>query len=221
MADDDNTIVSGPPKWRWPWRRDPEIEIGSQTREPDSPVASPERARMRLPRLRRGQSRVAPPTWLASLLVTVVVLAAFVFHAAPHVARMGGMVGAQDARGLLVHLADFIPVFGDIDPARWLVPGASAWLWQPLPAAFGAAVLRMVALNTAGRDPVLAIWIAAVALAVDTATWLLMGLKLEGAYSATEAETLVALLRVEGVTLLVLLILLAPTGKKRSGQTAT
>lgn len=223
--DDPNSIVSGPPKWRWPWGRAPDVAIGAQTRVSNSSVEAPEPARLpgfkrsTLPRFKRLYGQAGAPAPWKRFLVTVVLLAACLFHALPHVARMGGLVNADDARGLLVSLADYIPIVGGFDAAQWLVPAASGWLWQPFAAAFGAVVLRLVALNVAGRDPIGAIWIGVVALIVDTATWLFMGMKLQGAYTPAEAAALVTLLEVEAGALLVLFFILAPTGKKRFGRT--
>jgi len=221
--DDSDGIVSRPPRWQWPWERPREVRIGSGPRIENSSVEAPELTRLpgfkrpTLPRFQRLYGQTGAPAAWKRFLVTVVLLAACLFHALPHVARMGGLVSADDARGLLVSLADYIPIVGGFDAAQWLVPAASGWLWQPLVAAFGAVVLRLVALNVAARDPMGAIWIAFVALIIDTATWLFMGLKLQGAYSAAEAAALIAMLKVEGFALLALFFLLAPLGRKPPG----
>ena len=103
---------------------------------------------------------------------------------------------------------------------HWFALGASAWFWQPLIPAFGADVLRLVALNTVRRDPIGAIWIAATALAIDAATWLFVGMRLaDASYSPVESAALVTLLKVEGAPLLALFCLLAPTGQKKMGET--
>jgi hypothetical protein len=147
-------------------------------------------------------------------------MAAFVFHALPHAAQSIAGLSPNAVRGLLAAMGGFIPVFEDFDAARWLVPAASAWLWQPFFAVLLAGLLRIAALNTAKRAPLAAIWAAAAALLVDAATWMFVGLRLWGdAYSAAEGEALIALLKVEAGALLVLFFLLAPTGKKRLGQT--
>lgn len=223
--DDSDGIVSRPPRWQWPWGHPRDVRIDSGPRVENSSVEAPEAPRFpgfrrpTPPRFQRLSGQAGAPAPWKRFLVTVVLLAACLFHALPHVARMGGLVSAADARGLLVSLADYIPIVGDFDAAQWLVPAASGWLWQPLAAAFGAVVVRLVALNIAWRDPTGAIWIGFVALIIDTATWLFMGLKLQGAYSPAEAAALVTLLKVEGGALLVLFILLAPLGRKRPGQT--
>ncbi len=235
--------------FRWPWERVQDVNIGSGARTENSTVnlGSPARVqnstvnlgstarvenstvdaessgRSRRAELRRKRAtRLAPSSGAADwrgLLVTAVVMAAFVFHAVPHAARMGGTVSPDEVRGFLVSVGSFLPVIGDFDPARWLVPAASAWLWQPFAAVIGAGVLRMVSMNTAQRDARAAIWIAGAALLVDAATWLFMGLKLWGAaYSPVEGEALITLLKVEAGALLVVFFLLAPTGKRRLGQ---
>lgn len=245
-----NDIVSKGGGFRWPWDRAQDVNIGSGARTENSTVnlGSPARVQNstvnlgatdrvenstvdaepsgRSRRAERRRKRATRPyqssgaTGLRSLAVTVVVMAAFVFHAFPHAGRMGGTVSPNEVRGFLVAVGSFLPVIGDVDLARWLVPAASAWLWQPFAAAIGAGVLRMVSLNTAQRDPLAAIWIAGAALLIDAATWLFMGLKLWGeAYSAVEGEALITLLKIEAGVLLALFFLLAPTRKKRLDQT--
>ncbi len=87
-------------------------------------------------------------------------------------------------------------------------------------AALGAGFLRLVAINSAGRNPVGALWIAAVALAIDTATWLSVGLKLGGqAYSPAEAAALITLLKIEGMVLLGLFLILSLLGRRRLDRT--
>lgn len=225
MNDDRNSIVQGPPKFRWPWARGSDLDIGASPRGPhgDSTVAkaarTPPAARRRLPRLADGPRMSAPSVQVRSLPVQVVVLVALVYHLlGPGAAFLtGGDIGA---RGLLT-LADSLipPIFG-FDVSRWLIPGAAAWMWQPLLAVGGAALLRLTALNTAGRDPLGAIWIAVAAAIVDLATWLFVGLKLWGtAFTPEEGQALITLLKVEGGTLLALFFILAPRGKKRLGET--
>lgn len=244
-----NDIVSRGGGFRWPWERAQDVNIGSGARTENSTVnlgsparvqnstvnlgstarvenstvdAEPSGRSRRAERRRKRATRLYRSSGAAGwqgLVVTVVVMAAFAFHAIPHAARMGGTVSPDEVRGFLVSVGSFLPVVGDFDPARWLVPAASAWLWQPFAAVIGAGVLRMVSMNTAQRDPRAAIWIAGAALLVDAATWMFMGLKLWGAaYSAVEGEALVALLKVEAGALLVMLFLLRPGRGKRPEQ---
>jgi hypothetical protein len=235
---------------RWPWRRAQDVDIGSGSRTQNStvnqgstariqnstvnlgstdrvgnstvdaePSGGSRRAARRLARAARPYGATSPAGW-RSFLATVIVLAAFAFHAIPHAARLGGTVSPNEVRGFLVAVASYLPVIGEFDVARWLVPAASAWLWQPFIAAIGAGILRLVALNTARRDPLAAIWIAFAALAIDAATWLFVGLKLWGvAYSPVEGAALITLLKVEGAVLMLTFFILAPTGKRKLGQT--
>lgn len=240
MTNGRDPIVSGPEKWRWPWSRAQDVNIGSATRTQNSTVnlgsgaraenstvdnARPSgmpRFKARVPRLPnlpgvgRPQAGAAPAGW-KRLLVTIVVLPAFLFHIAPQIARL---VGVDDARELLAWLFGRLPVIDDFDPARWLTPAAAAWMWQPIVAAGGAALLRLVALNTARREPLGALWIAFIALVIDAATWVFMGLKLQGeAFDVAQAEALITLLKVEAAALFVALVILAPLGRRRLGQT--
>lgn len=242
-------VSKGGGGFRWPWERAQDVNIGSGARTENSTVnlgsaarvqnstvnlgstarvenstvdAEPSGRSRRAERRRKRATGLYQSSGAASwqgLVVTAVVMAAFVFHAIPHAARMGGTVSPTEVRGFLVSVGSFLPVIGDFDLARWLVPAASAWLWQPFAAVIGAGVLRMVSMNTAQRDPRAAIWIAGAALLVDAATWMFMGLKLWGAaYSAVEGEALVALLKVEAGALLVMLFLLRPGRGKRPEQ---
>lgn len=78
---------------------------------------------------------------------------------------------------------------------------------------------RLVALDTAGRDPVGGIWMAATALAIDTAARVFVGIRLSGAaFSPEEGAALVTLLKVEAGVLLGLFFLLAPRGRRRPGE---
>ncbi len=235
---------------RWPWDSARDVNIGSGARTENSTVNLGSSARVqnstvnlgstervenstvgaessgRSRRAERRRARAVPSDeapagagW-RGFLVTVVVMAALVFHALPHVAQSIGGLSPGAVRGLLAALGGALPQIGDFDAARWLLPAAAAWLWQPFVAGLGAGVLRLIALNAAKRNPLSAIWIAAAALAIDAATWVFVGLRLWGdAYSAAEGEALITLLKVEAGALLVLFFLLAPTGKKRPGQT--
>jgi hypothetical protein len=244
-----NDIVSRGGGFHWPWTGGQDVNIGSGSRTENSTVnlgsparvqnstvnlgstdrvgnstvdAEPSGRARRAERRRKRANRLYPSSGAAGwrgLVVTIVVMAAFAFHAIPHAARMGGTISPNDVRGFLVWVGGFLPVIGDVDLARWLVPAASAWLWQPFAAVIGAGVLRIVALNTAKRDPRAAIWIAGAALLVDAATWMFMGLKLWGeAYSAVEGEALITLLKVEAGALLVMFFLLGRPRGRRSQQ---
>lgn len=82
-----------------------------------------------------------------------------------------------------------------------------------------ALLHRLVALSTAGRDPVGGIWMAATALAIHTATWVFVGMRLSGdAFSPEERAAPVTLLKVEAGVLLGLFFLLAPRGRRRPGE---
>lgn len=238
MRDDhhNNSIVSGPPKWRWPWDRARDVDVGSPspnrldlggvrpavgtspvaaTTTPAAPMAkTPGKARM--PRLDRASVGSGPAAW-KQLLATAIILVALIYHAAPQVSRL---IGADEARLFLTWLADRIPTVGKVDAGHWLGPGAAAWMWQPIVAAGGAGLLRLAALNTARREPIGALWLAFFAFVIDAATWVFMGLKLQGqAFDGAEGDALMTLLKVEGAVLLVAFFVLAPTGKKRLGQT--
>lgn len=236
MTNGRDPIVSGPEKWRWPWSRAQDVNIGSATRTQNStvnlgsgarsenstvdnarPAGMPRfKGRINLPSVARLQGGAAPAGW-KRLLVTVVVLPALLFHIAPQIALL---IGPDDAREFLAWLFGRLPVIDDFDAARWLTPAAAAWMWQPIVAAGGAGLLRLVALNTAKREPVGALWIAFLALVIDAATWLFMGLKLQGqAFDAAQAAALVTLLKVEAAALFVAFVVLAPTGRRRLGQT--
>lgn len=232
MPDHRNDIVQGALKWRWPWDRAQDVELGSGPR-PHGGVLSPAPAPAPTPTsagaadVKQAQAKAQPrldvlegarkPAVWQKLLVTVIVVIALIYHAAPQIGRL---VGPDQARLLLAWLADLIPVVGGIDAGRWLGPGAAAWMWQPVVAAGGAGLLRLAALNAAGREPIGALWLAFFALLIDGATWLFMGLKLQGqAFDAAEAQALITLLKIEGATLLVAFFILAPAGKKRLGQT--
>ena len=239
MSDHRNSdIVSKGGGFRWPWDGAQDVNIGSGARTENSTVnlgsparvenstvdAEPSGRTRRSERRRQRATRLYEPsgaTGWRGFAVTLVVMAAFVFHAFPHAGRLGGTVSPNEVRGFLVAVGSFLPVIGDVDLARWLVPAASAWLWQPFAAAIGAGLLRMVALNTVQRDPLAAIWIAAAALLVDAATWLFMGLKLWGdAYSDIEGEALITLLKLEAGALLALFLLLSSTRRRRARQTS-
>lgn len=234
---------------RWPWDRAQDVNIGSGARTENSTVnlgsaarvqnstvnlgsmarvenstvdAEPSgrsrRAERRLERATRPGEDAAPARW-RGLIATVVILAAFVFHAVPQAGRLGGTVSPNEVRGFLVAIGSFLPVVGDFDLARWLVPAASGWLWQPFAAVIGAGVLRLAALHTAQRDPLAAVWIAGAALLVDAATWIFVGMAAWGeAYSAVEGEAVISLLKVEAGALLVLLFLVRRSGWSRSGR---
>lgn len=245
-----NDIVSRGGGFSWPWSRAQDVDIGSGSRTENSTVNLGSSARVQNSTVnlgstdRIGNSTVDGESSAASrraerrrvgadqsdqasgsagwrgLVVTVFILAALVFHALPHAAQSIGGLSPNGVRGLLALIGGFLPVIGDFDAARSLVPAASAWLWQPLVAVLGAGLLRIIALNTAKREPLSAVWIAAAALLVDAATWMFMGLKLWGeAYSAAEGEALITLLKVEAGALLVLFFVIAPTRRKRAAQT--
>jgi hypothetical protein len=242
-------VSKGGGGFRWPWTGGQDVNIGSGSRmenstvnlgsparvqnstvnlgstervgnstvdaEPSGRARRAERRRKRAARLNRSSGDAG---W-RGLVVTIVVMAAFAFHAIPHAARLGGTISPDEVRGFLVSVGGFLPVIGDVDLARWLVPAASAWLWQPFAAVIGAGVLRMVSLNTAQRNPRAAIWIAGAALLVDAAAWVFMGLRLWGeAYSAFEGEALITLLKVEAGALLAMFFLLRPGRGKRPEQ---
>ena len=237
---------------RWPWDGAQDVNIGSGSRTENSTVNLGSAARVqnstvnqgstdrvenstvgaessgrsrRAERRRRRGAQTDPASegggW-RSFFVTLVVTAALVFHALPHAAQSIAGLSPGAVRGLLGVIGGALPQVGDFDAARWLVPAASAWLWQPLVAVLGAGVLRVIALNAARRNPLSAIWIAAAALLIDAATWLFVGLRLWGdAYSAVEGEALVTLLKVEAGVLLALFFLLGPTRKRRSAETVS
>jgi len=241
MRDDhpNNSIVSGPPKWRWPWDRARDVDVGSPspnridlggarpalgtspaaaTTTPAAPTvpAAKTPGKARMPRVNPASVGSGPAAW-KQLLATAIILVALIYHAAPQVARL---VGTDEARMFLTWLAGRIPTLGEFDAGRWFGPAAAAWMWQPVVAAGGAGLLRLLALNTARREPVGALWLAFFAFIIDAATWVFMGLKLQGlAFDGAEAHALITLLKVEGAVLLVAFFVLAPTGKKRLGQT--
>lgn len=219
-------LIEGPRTWRWPWDRSKDVVIGGHARAPAGPVETPE---ARLPGARPPAAahfdrmyggREPAPFW-KRWPVQAVLLLALLYHLAPRAALfLGGGESSEAARGVLSFLGLFLPRLFDIETREWLVPGAAAWLWQPLMAALGAGFLRLVALSAARRDPQGALWIAGAALAIDTATWISVGLKLGGqAYSPAEALALATLLKVEGAALLGLFFILALTGKRRLGRT--
>lgn len=236
MADDrrNNSIVSGPERFRWPWARAQDVNIGSATRTQNSTVNLGSEARAESSTVDNGRAsgmprfkahvpglgrlpRVAAPAGWRRLLVLIVVLPALIFHIAPQIHRL---IGEEDARGLLAWLYGSLPMIDGFEAARWLTPATAAWMWQPIAAAGGAALLRLVALNAARREPIGALWIAFVALLIDASTWLFMGLKLQGqAFDADQAAALITLLKVEAGALFVAFAILAPTGKKRFGKT--
>ncbi|MDP1738484.1 MAG: hypothetical protein Q8L23_13715 [Caulobacter sp.] len=221
-----NPLIEGPRTWRWPWDRSKDVIIGGQVRAPAGPV---EKLEARLPGAkppaaahldRMYGGREQAPFW-KRWPVQAVLLLALLYHLAPRAALfLGGGESPEAARGVLTFLGPLLPRVFDVETREWLVPGAAAWLWQPLIAALGVGFLRLVALSTARRDPLGALWIGGVALAVDTATWILVGVKLgRQAYSPAEAAALTTLLKVEGMALLGLFFILALTGKRRLGRT--
>lgn len=243
-------VSKGGGGFRWPWDGAQDVNVGSGSRTENSTVNLGSKARVqnstvnlgstdrvenstvgaessgRSRRAERRRRRGAQTDQASegggwrSFLVTVLITAALVFHALPHAAQSIAGLSPDAVRGLLGVIGGGLPQIGDFDAARWLVPAASAWLWQPFAAVLGAGVLRVIALNAARGNPLSAIWIAAAALLIDAATWLFVGLRLWGdAYSATEGEALITLLKVEAGALLVLFFILAPTGKKRLGET--
>ena len=216
-------LISGPPKFRWPWDRAKDVDIGDQVRAPSDSVDQP--GRFRIPGLRApaavGFRRLhgetgAPALWRV-MLVRLAILAALAYHAA---AGLAWITGLEDARRILAVLGKLIPHIMGVDVGHWYAMGGVAWLWQTRIAIVGAFLLRAVAFNTAARDPIGSIWMAATALAIDTATWVFVGTRLSGgAFSPEEGAALVTLLKVEGGVLLGLFFLLAPTGKKKLGET--
>lgn len=226
MDDKRNNIVDGPPKFSWPWKRGTDLDIGSRGGSlfGDSTVDQPARA----PKVQRARARRAtqPATtsssaapWYKALPVQIVLFLALAYHLlGPGAALLTS--SDVDARGLLTLVDTLLPSIAGFDVSRWVIPGAAAWMWQPILPFVAATVIRMTALNTAQRDPLSAIWIGVFAAAIDTVTWLFIGLKLTGIqFSAEEADALITLLKVEGGALLVLFFILAPTGKRRLGQT--
>lgn len=233
MSDHDNRndIVQGPPKTRWPWSRDERLDLGAPRPSggtiegPPPPPRLPKLPRLKLPRSRprapraRATTGPAPAEW-KTLAINLVVGAAFLFHALPQLVRMGGAVGMVDARGIAVDLIGVVPVVAGFDIAQTLVPAVSAWLWQPLAVAFVGGVLRLFACSHARRDPLQAIWVAIAAALLDLVTWLFIGLKLWGtAFTEVEGQALVTMLKIEGAALFLLFCVMAPTGRKRLGQT--
>lgn len=216
-------LISGPERWRWPWSRARDVNIGSQTRTPSSSVEAAEPMRLpglkpsTRPRFQHLYGETGKAAGWKVLLVRLAVGLAILYHLAP---QLGRVTGTTTARSLLTFLGEQMPRVMDIDVGRWFSLGASGWFWQPFLAAAGAALMRLVAYNTARRDPLGAIWIAAAALAVDAATWIFVGLKLSGtAWSPAEGAALTTLLKVEGAVLLGLFFLMAATGKKKLGET--
>lgn len=248
-TDRNKDIVSrGGGGFRWPWDGGKDVNIGSGSRIENSTVNLGASARVqnstvnlgstarvgnstvdaepsgRTRRADRRREQAEQPDGDAgvvgwkSFIVTAVVMAALVFHALPHVGRFGGL-SPVEMRAFLAMVGAYIPLIGDFDAARWLVPAVAGWMWQPLAAGIGAGILRLVALNAAKRNPLSAIWIAAAALAIDAATWLLVGLTLWGAaFSAAEGEAVIALLKVEAAALVVLLFLLRRSGRSQPGR---
>lgn len=216
-------LISGPERWRWPWSRGQDVNIGSQIRTPSSAVEAPGPRKSAGPdaparvHLQHVYGETGKAAGWKVFLVRLAVGLAILYHLAP---QLGRVTGATTARSLLTFLGEQMPRLLDVDVGLWFSLGASGWFWQPFLAAAGAALMRLVAYNTARRDPLGAIWIAAAALAVDTATWIFVGLKLSGtAWSPAEGAALTTLLKVEGAVLLGLFFLMAPTGKKKLGET--
>lgn len=223
MNSDRDPLISGPPKIRWPWDRAKDVNIGEGTRAPSDSVDQPAGLRMpgfkapTAPRVQQVQAGTGAPAGWRVLLVRLAVLTAIAYHAA---AALAWITGPDDARRILTFLGARIPDIAGIDVGHWYASGGAAWLWQPRMAIVGAFLLRLVALSTAGRDPVGGIWMAATALAIDTATWVFVGIRLSGAaFSPEEGAALVTLLKVEGGILLGLFFLLAPGSKKKPGET--
>lgn len=222
MNSDRDPLISGPPKFKWPWDRAKDVNIGEGARAPSDSIDQP--AGFRMPAFktpagvgfRRPGQTDAPAGWRV-LLVRLAIIAAIAYHGA---AGLAWITGPDDARGILTFLGNLIPDIAGIDVGHWYALGGAAWLWQPKTALVGAFALRLVAFNTARRDPVGGIWMAATALAIDTATWVFVGMKLSGvAFSPEEGAALVTLLKVEGGVLLALFFLLAPGGQKKPGGT--
>ena len=221
--DQRDPLISGPERWRWPWDRSKDVHIGDRTRVSSDAVDQP--AGLRMPRIQvgpaRGLQRVfgesgAPSAWRV-MIVRLAIIAAIGYHAA---ATLAWITGAEDGRAILAVLGKLIPHIGGVDVGHWLALGGAAWSWQPKIAIVSALLLRMVAFNAARRDPIGGIWMAATALTVDTATWVFVGLKLSGvAYSPVEGVALITLLKVEAGVLLGLFFILAPTGRRKLGET--
>lgn len=224
MPPDDrrDPLISGPPKFRWPWDRAKDVDIGDRNRVSSDSIDRP--AGFSIPGFkapagvgfgRRGGTG-APAGWKI-ILVRLAVIGAVAYHAAPALAWATGPVGG---RQLLDIFGRLIPDVAGVDVGYWYATGGAAWFWQPGLVIVGALLLRLAAFNSASRDPVGAIWIAATALVLDLITWLAIGLKLWGtAYSPAEGAALITLLKVEGAALLGLFFILAPTGKRKLGET--
>jgi len=212
-------LISGPPKWRWPWSRDRDVEIGTRAPRPTAAVEAPTAGKPQAPRQHQQQIGVeapGPAGWRV-LLVRLALGAAVLYHLAPQIGRV---VGPDNARSLLTFLGERMPLVMDVDIGRWFALGAAGWLWQPFLAGMAGVILRVVAYNAARRSPLSAIWIAATALVIDAATWVFMGLKLSGdAWSPAEGAALTTLLKVEAAVLFGLFCLLASTGRKKLGET--
>lgn len=215
-------LISGPPKFRWPWDRAKDVNIGEGTRAPSDSIDQP--AGFRMPEfkapagvgVRRPAGVTGAPSGWKVLLVRLAIIAAIACHAAP---ALAWITGPEDARDILAVLGKLIPDIAGVDVGHWYAFGGAAWLWQPRMAIVGAFLLRLAAFNAARRDPSGAIWIAATALAIDTATWVFAGTRLSGvAFSPEEGAALVALLKVEGGVLLALFFVTSPGRRRKPGE---
>lgn len=223
MNSDRDPLISGPERWRWPWDRAKDVHIGDRARVSSDAVDRPDG--FRLPRIRVGPARDlqrvfgergAPAAWRV-MVVRLAVIAAVAYHAA---AGLSWVTGPEDARVTLAFIGKLVPHIGGVDVGHWLALGGAAWSWQPKAAVVGALLLRLVAFNTAARDPIGGIWMAVMALAIDAATWVFVGRNLGGmAYSPAEGAALVTLLKVEAAVLLGLFFLLSPAGRRKLGET--
>lgn len=215
-------LISGPPKWRWPWDNGRDVNIGEGARAPSDSIDQP--AGFRMPGFkapagvgfRRSGQTGAPAGWRV-MLVRLAIIAAIAYHAA---AGLAWITGPEDARRILAVLGKLIPHIMGIDVGHWYAIGGAAWLWQPKIALIGAFALRVVAFNAARRDPIGGIWMAATALAIDAATWVFVGTNLSGvAFSPEEGAALITLLKVEAGVLLALFFILAARGRRKLGET--
>lgn len=210
-------LISGPPKWRWPWSRGRDVEIGTLTPRPAATLESPTPGAPKAARPQQiGVETPGPAGWKVFLVRLALGTAVF-YHLAPQIGRV---VGPGNARSLLTFVGERMPLVLEVDIGRWFALGAAGWLWQPLLAGMAGVILRVVAYNGARRNPQGAIWIAATALAIDAATWVFMGVRLSGdAWSPAEGAALTTLLKVEAAVLFGLFCLLAATGGPKPGGT--
>lgn len=226
MNNDRDPLISGPPKFGWPWAPARDVNIGDGLRAPSNALDQPAGFHLpgggtrTLPRLQRLYGESGRPAGWKVLLARLVVWAALAYHLLPAAAQWAARLGlSQDPREVLILVGGWLPTVAGVDLQGLVVPAAGAWLWQPTTAAVSAALLRLVAVNTAARDPVGAVWMAAIALGVDLATWVFMGMGLQGqAFSPAEAAALVTLFKVEGAALLLLMAVFSSRRLRTLGE---